>query len=274
MDSKRQLKPDSDDRSSFALTGFAEDMTCSVCLSWVIEAVQTACCGNLYCRKCIVAWLSTNSTCPICRVQLRADGVSPDFRAERLSSATDRPCTYYNHGCQFTGDRAAMTIHEYTCAWMPQEARESQITQLLQISEGLRAAALGPEPALQALKTLYGIPPSEAMLQIRRNRHHLIEACTLKVADATFALEFDESNYHLGVYLRKLVSAHVSNDLKVSLLHPKHTALSRDFYFPREMTSSITPTKAKGLHAMTSLEFDAYCVQGHFFVLIEGALVQ
>lgn len=251
-----------------------EDLLCSICLRMAVHAVQSACCGNLHCRSCIAVWLASNSTCPCCRDRLRSDSVLPDIRAERRSAAALRPCSYINHGCRFEGNRAAMADHEIMCAFVPQEARERHIFKLLRTSENLVDAAFGPNPSIQVLKIMYGIPSNEVVLQIKRIRQQLIEACHLKVADATFALEFDESNYNVGVYLRKFFAAEAPCDIKVTLLHPKQTVLATDFVFSQELTSSTTPGKAKGFHAMRSSAFDGYCVRGSFFVAIAGAVVQ
>ena len=167
-----------------------------------------------------------------------------------------------------------MRDHEMMCEFMPQEARERQISKLLQTAEELQAAALGPNPSINALRIIYGMQEREEILQIKRRKHHLIEACTLKIADATFSLEFDESNFNLGVYLRKLCAAEVPCDIKVALLHPKVTLLAREFVFSRETTNRSTPSKAKGFHAMTSHTFDDYCTHGCFFVALGGAVVQ
>jgi hypothetical protein len=251
--------------------GIVEDLLCTICLRLVLEAAQTGCCGNLYCRKCIFTWLNTNATCPSCRAGLRFDDVLPDVRAERRSAAATRRCVHYQYGCRFEGNRAAMHYHEIMCAFAPQEIREKQISKLLRTSENYRDAALGPRPSIQALKTMYDMAENAEVLHIKRSRRQLVEVCTLKVEGAAFALEVDETNYNLGVYLRKSSAVEVRHDIQVSLLHPKETFLAAEFIFSQEKLNRTTVGKAMGFCAMRSLSFDSYCAHGYFFLAVVGA---
>ena len=40
---------------------------CAICLDNLEEPILTSCCQNIYCAKCILEWLKTKSTCPLCR---------------------------------------------------------------------------------------------------------------------------------------------------------------------------------------------------------------
>ena len=65
-------------------------MTCPVCFDEIdadSDPVATAC-RHLYCRKCIVDWVSTReATCPLCRGPL--DGASGQLTAVPLPAAAD-----------------------------------------------------------------------------------------------------------------------------------------------------------------------------------------
>lgn len=40
---------------------------CSICLGELEKPVLTSCCQNIYCAECILEWIKTRSTCPLCR---------------------------------------------------------------------------------------------------------------------------------------------------------------------------------------------------------------
>lgn len=87
----------------------SEELDCSICYELVEDAVQTPCCGNLYCRACITEALSNRKSCPTCRKTLCVVQLTPDHRAERKSKAMVRPCSQGN--CSFTGNHQAMQAH-------------------------------------------------------------------------------------------------------------------------------------------------------------------
>lgn len=84
------------------------DLTCVICFSLVVDAVQTGCCGAGFCRKCISQVQRgpmPTRKCPVCRKH--AFSVYPDARAERLSVAKMRDC----ERCAFSGNRLQMNRH-------------------------------------------------------------------------------------------------------------------------------------------------------------------
>ena len=46
---------------------------CTICYSEIEDPVLLPCCQNVFCGKCIIKWLETSKTCPMCRsvVQLK-----------------------------------------------------------------------------------------------------------------------------------------------------------------------------------------------------------
>ena len=40
---------------------------CNICYSSISDPLLTPCCQNIFCGSCIMTWLETNKTCPLCR---------------------------------------------------------------------------------------------------------------------------------------------------------------------------------------------------------------
>ena len=43
---------------------------CSICYDNLSGPTVVPCCNNIFCAKCLINWLKTNATCPLCRAQL------------------------------------------------------------------------------------------------------------------------------------------------------------------------------------------------------------
>jgi len=82
----------------------------------------------------------------------------------------------------------------------------------LRISQDLLVAALGSNPAIKALKIKYDMAQHDIVLQVKRIRQQVIKPCVLKVENATFALEFDESNYNCTQFGSVLAEDKCSRD--------------------------------------------------------------
>ena len=149
------------------------DLQCLICQELVVDATQTMCCGALHCRSCV----SRCKTCPNCRKPLSNDRIIPDIRSERLSAARLRMCPYAVDGCTFEGNRSSVAIHEQQCDFVPRSVLRKKIEELniviaakdTEIQRANKAAqetlkqqelmlcALGPDPAISALRVLYGL---------------------------------------------------------------------------------------------------------------------
>ncbi|KAM7296434.1 TNF receptor-associated factor 6 isoform X3 [Ixodes scapularis] len=52
------------------------ELTCPICRALLREPVECRC-RHVFCKDCIMVWLSTNSTCPLCRVSLQGASLVP-----------------------------------------------------------------------------------------------------------------------------------------------------------------------------------------------------
>ena len=98
------------------------DLTCAVCTELVVDARQVGCCGNIYCKDCIVEWLSRNKpgSCPNCRAALIVSKLIIDKRTERQSADHQRNCKFFEtYGCAFIGNRKAVHEHQQCCSFNP-----------------------------------------------------------------------------------------------------------------------------------------------------------
>jgi len=89
-----------------------------------VDATQTSCCGQLFCRNCIMLALSATSLCPKCRSECHSEkSLFRDVRGERSSKAAIRGCPH--QACSFRGDREGVRNHLDSCEFRPRQTRES-----------------------------------------------------------------------------------------------------------------------------------------------------
>ena len=109
-----------------------EDLLCTICCDLVVGAMQSPCCGSLYCYECISKWVSSSTNdqdhdqtamyapdqteiriisaaCPYCRAVISMNSLQKDLRSDRKSSEHLRACPIKN--CKFIGNRKAMIEH-------------------------------------------------------------------------------------------------------------------------------------------------------------------
>ena len=87
------------------------ELMCPICFHTLTDAVQSLCCGNNTCRKCMLA-LDASKKCPFCRGAFDPTACVPDVKMERRAATTQLPCLHADRGCKFIGDRAARAAHE------------------------------------------------------------------------------------------------------------------------------------------------------------------
>ena len=46
---------------------------CTICQEYLTMPVQLIQCSHFYCQSCIIQWLETNNSCPICRKAITVD---------------------------------------------------------------------------------------------------------------------------------------------------------------------------------------------------------
>ncbi|KAL0249398.1 hypothetical protein GEMRC1_004630 [Eukaryota sp. GEM-RC1] len=83
-----------------SLDGF----TCPICLSILVNAVESSCCGNLFCSQCC-----KSSSCPQCRS--RSFKVSSNLPVRRMISNLPVECKY----CAHTTTRSEFKTHFIRC---------------------------------------------------------------------------------------------------------------------------------------------------------------
>jgi len=59
------------------------DWICSVCQELINDVRETVC-GHLFCASCITSWMSTKSSCPVCRTQNDSSQIFPARYVDRL----------------------------------------------------------------------------------------------------------------------------------------------------------------------------------------------
>ena len=97
------------------------DLHCGICLEVVKNAVQSRCCGALWCSNCMKTAMATSRLCPNCRSVLTRSELVPDTRANREAAAIRRHCPYAQHGCPFEGNRSDLEEHAKDCNAKPIE---------------------------------------------------------------------------------------------------------------------------------------------------------
>ena len=98
-----------------------DDIKCSVCFDFAVDATQTPCCGQIFCKICITMWTNAHSACPICRTTISSSDLLKDIRTERKSANYYRACNYCEQGCPFVGTRNEINQHELKCDFLPKD---------------------------------------------------------------------------------------------------------------------------------------------------------
>ena len=274
------------------------DLQCLICQELVVDATQTMCCGALHCRSCV----SRCKTCPNCRKPLSLDKIIPDVRSERLSAARLRMCPYAVDGCTFEGNRSSVAIHEQQCDFVPRSVLRKKIEELniviaakdTEIQRANKAAqetvkqqelmlcALGPDPAISALRVLYGLAKSsgnphvmkrgtnsESGFEYKQNYDQVIRGVDLRVQ-----VRMVEKNHNVAVFFGRHSSKPFDPSffkqgcsIQIQLLHPHDTKKAKvTEWF--DLTKLNTIEEGGFPNFMTSTELDTYCVNGCIYWLL------
>ena len=82
-----------------------KEFECGICLQVCVEAVETSCCSNLFCEKCV----SGMRECPICR--MKDFKVDPSKLARRVISRLPVQCQH----CEEEVERGSLGRHKLDC---------------------------------------------------------------------------------------------------------------------------------------------------------------
>jgi hypothetical protein len=273
------------------------DLLCLICHELVVDATQSICCGTLHCRSCISQWLVSHATCPNCRKPLSDERVVPDARCERLSAAHVRQCAFEEHGCKFEGNRASTAAHEKECEFVPLsflrekikivKRKKKQTVQVMaqQIQEyeklvafheimerQLMKSALGPDPAQNAIRTLYGFSPSKFVAQVKRQDVINEIEPFFAYPQISVAFRMIENNHNVAMLFRRdddesetpSLIFDPGQRLTVRLLHPYDELRAKTVSF--DLTKLNTSFEEGFPNFMTSAQLDEYCVAGSYFI--------
>lgn len=106
-----------------------DDLMCLICHELVDGAVQSPCCGSLFCLQCVNVWIEGNKTCPSCRIALKSEELQRDVRTDRKAANMILPCKKVGrNNCTFKGNRQERKVHENMCGKTVKELMEENIT--------------------------------------------------------------------------------------------------------------------------------------------------
>ncbi|KAF0701145.1 Aste57867_8368 [Aphanomyces stellatus] len=79
-DSARQLQ-----LSSMRTDNLRRMLECIICMEYLTQATQTACCGTVFCKGCIGLWIRMYHSCPVCRKCQTVAQLTPARYVQRLA---------------------------------------------------------------------------------------------------------------------------------------------------------------------------------------------
>ena len=59
-------------------------LNCVICMDTCKNAHHTSCCGQIFCKDCIIRWVENKFNCPICRQYIFIDNISPNIFVNRI----------------------------------------------------------------------------------------------------------------------------------------------------------------------------------------------
>ena len=99
----------------------SEELLCSICSEVLKDAITTDC-EHLFCRQCIMDWLSVNRTCPIDRLYITGRNIRAAPRVIRnLLGKLDIRCDYNCDGCQTVVPLDGLEKHVNDCFYNPKK---------------------------------------------------------------------------------------------------------------------------------------------------------
>lgn len=92
----------------------SKDFVCPICLHVANYAMESTCCGGIFCNECSMGLISTasNCACPLCR--FTPFSVSPSKFARKLIDNLPMKCKN-DRRCNFKGNRKRILEHQQQC---------------------------------------------------------------------------------------------------------------------------------------------------------------
>jgi hypothetical protein len=99
--------------SSIFNDGNKDDFICVMCLRIVDDPYNTTKCDctAVYCKSCIMQWLSKKSTCPNCRATTSIRDCCANKWLQKKINQADVHCIHKEEGCTFTGTYGRLENH-------------------------------------------------------------------------------------------------------------------------------------------------------------------
>ena len=223
-------------------------------------------------------------------------------------------CPYAENGCVFGGNRSSVAAHEQQCDFVPRSVLREKIKEMGAViaakdkeilkkhKDGARAAdlvvarelipvlegqktimrcALGPDPARSALRALYRLSPSHAIVKVKRDdgRVERIPSPTLFTWENRAVVFYvEEKNHNVAVFMAR--DSRVAFDsnfeqgehLQVTLMHPYDIRKAKTISF--DLTKLNRSKKCLVPNFMTSRELNKYCVGGCYYFESKGAITE
>jgi len=96
-----------------------DNLICPICQEYFNNPVETECCGNGYCKNCLVQSLNvTRGTCPSCRRNLTIEKCRESKMVKRMVDSLPSVCTHF--GCNASVARGDLDYHKKNCRFRPE----------------------------------------------------------------------------------------------------------------------------------------------------------
>lgn len=105
---------------------------CCICCDYLTDVRETPCCHQLFCLKCIQAWLEKSTkACPKCRsTNLTLQNLSKNFVIQRFVDNLQFDCPNMLHGCQVKILKCDLDKHARVCPYSLEKRLQKQQFQL------------------------------------------------------------------------------------------------------------------------------------------------
>uniref|UniRef100_A0A2K5D8I1 Ring finger protein 151 n=1 Tax=Aotus nancymaae TaxID=37293 RepID=A0A2K5D8I1_AOTNA len=91
---------------------------CSVCHGVLKKPVKLPC-SHIFCKKCILQWLTRQKTCPCCRKQVKRRKIIYENKLRKTISRLEVKCKNADAGCMVTCPLAHCKGHQDSCPFEP-----------------------------------------------------------------------------------------------------------------------------------------------------------